>query len=510
VRKRKFGVWLMTKEEKIWIILGGVAGILCVELRMFLDDIAIYRYVIGFICASMTLCINLLSLIFISEKDKENVSYMIKILIWNQAVVAMIAFVYTYISFIGQKGQYSGEAVWLQSQVVDLVSLSYCIALVKYGSQKVKSSYFILVGYIFACGLCLIMTRSVIHIMTFVVGNFNIVIWAYLLVDEQYLGESDTKNFGVWVKPYIGMMLFEYIVILCFQIISKDYFPYQFLLAFLQSLILFISVYCRNVRKPWKEKQIAMEQMRQTIDVQQKNCEKIVNLSHELKTPVNVIKSALTILSMDYAQEDIKEQINDNQKRCQKIMNIIQDMIDIQKIKTKLLQSHSARYNVVELIENVVDAFAIEMYPDLLIFDTTEEEMFSFLDYELCQQGCMLLLGFLLKEKEEKLMIRMAIDEEGYINIQVVSPAIAEFQWRKNYLAQEKNEKENLIADNLTVQLILIILQLAQGEICFNADEKSDQMTIKLMQNIEGEEKWIGTENIQVMQEKIRCRYRIV
>lgn len=503
----------MLKYEKVWLIWGSILSIGCIILGLRFSELSRFSYVVSFIWASMTLCLNLLSISFVSTMQgyKEKGYHMIKVFIWAQAIQAMISFIYIYTYFFGQIHKFSDEVVWLQDQAVDIVALIYCILLYNFYYQRLRNNYFILASYLCVCTLCLLLPEMLSIKITFVIGSICFLLWLYMFLSKKHISRLMTQKPSGWIRAYFFLLCCQYGVITILEMTVEDCYIYQFIFAFSQSLILFISAYAYNIKEPWKEKRMAMDQVTMQLDNQQKNCETIVNLSHELKTPVNVIKSALTLLSIDYEQDEIMEEINANKLRCQEIMNIIQDMIDIQKIKTKLIQLHVEKYNLVELLENVVEAFALEKYPNRLIFDPAEEEIFSYVDGEGCQQAFMLLLGYLLKQgQDEKIFICIEENEEGYIMNHICSHAVGQFQWRKKYLEEGKDEEETLVADNLTVQLILSLITMANGDIVFNRDENSTEMTICIKQVIMGEEKWIDTENLQILREKIRCRYKIV
>ncbi len=83
----------------------------------------------------------------------------------------------------------------------------------------------------------------------------------------------------------------------------------------------------------------------------------ITNISHELRTPINVIMSAIQLLRVNYKNEvdDNKYMnnfniINDN---CKRLLRLINNIIDIQKSDLEEDLKFD-NINVVELIEELV------------------------------------------------------------------------------------------------------------------------------------------------------------
>lgn len=127
--------------------------------------------------------------------------------------------------------------------------------------------------------------------------------------------------------------------------------------------------------------------------------DKIVSLSHELKTPIHVMQSALDLMCLEYKEyPELVEQIKLLRQYGSGILNRIQIMIDIQKIQENYVNFKFKTYNLVEVIENVMDVFSEGKEKGFFIFDPQEEEIYADLDLYLIQQTFILLMYLLVRE----------------------------------------------------------------------------------------------------------------
>lgn len=88
----------------------------------------------------------------------------------------------------------------------------------------------------------------------------------------------------------------------------------------------------------------------------------IANISHEIKTPLSVIKSYAKILSSDKLSEDEKvKYLNNLQDACDKLSVLINNILKLNKLEHQKLEPEITRFNISELLVN-----QIMLYEDLL------------------------------------------------------------------------------------------------------------------------------------------------
>ncbi|MCH3965064.1 MAG: HAMP domain-containing histidine kinase [Clostridium sp.] len=136
-----------------------------------------------------------------------------------------------------------------------------------------------------------------------------------------------------------------------------------------------------------------------------KNIELLSNISHDLKTPLNVIFAALQLL---YPCKDCgkKKVINKHIKyvdvmkqNCYRLMKMINALLDVTRINSGRLKLDIRNTNMVSTIENIVDSvvpYAEERNIDI-VFDTDVEEKIMGVDIDKMERIILNLLSNSMK-----------------------------------------------------------------------------------------------------------------
>ena len=132
-----------------------------------------------------------------------------------------------------------------------------------------------------------------------------------------------------------------------------------------------------EVKKKDKEK----EQLEKLLIFEQ---EFIANITHELKTPLNVIFSAVQLFSMyfnsggslDENKNSVIKYIDSIKQNCYRLSKLINNIVDSSKIKAGYFQLKLSNNNIVEIVEEIV--MSVVDFTDgkglNIIFDTDIEE----------------------------------------------------------------------------------------------------------------------------------------
>lgn len=130
----------------------------------------------------------------------------------------------------------------------------------------------------------------------------------------------------------------------------------------------------------------------------------IVDMNHELRTPLNVIFSSTKLIERKILVNDCDKEfflkhldkINNNTNRVLKLIN---DVIDITKFDLNTYNINLQNYNIVEVVEQVVEK-TIKYTKEKnisMIFDTEEEEIITGLDKENFQKVILCLISNAIK-----------------------------------------------------------------------------------------------------------------
>ncbi|OFI06525.1 Non-motile and phage-resistance protein [Clostridium acetireducens DSM 10703] len=149
------------------------------------------------------------------------------------------------------------------------------------------------------------------------------------------------------------------------------------------------------------------------------------NLSHELKTPVNILYSIIQLNDVHIERKDIKSIKKYNKvmkKNCFRLIRLINNLIDITEIYEGFLTPKFRNYNIVNIVENTtlaVYSYIKDKNIDI-IFDTEVEEKYIRCDAELIERIVLNLLSNSVKYGKERTFIKVNIyDNKDFILISV-------------------------------------------------------------------------------------------
>lgn len=126
------------------------------------------------------------------------------------------------------------------------------------------------------------------------------------------------------------------------------------------------------------------------------------NISHELRTPINIINAALELNEIKITNNDF-EGIQENnlkiKKNCLRLIRTINNFIDANKFTEGCVSLHRKKWNIVEVIEETVFASApyIREKGLEIIFDSTDEEIIINIDRDMIERVILNLLSNSLK-----------------------------------------------------------------------------------------------------------------
>lgn len=136
------------------------------------------------------------------------------------------------------------------------------------------------------------------------------------------------------------------------------------------------------------------------------NKELLANISHEFKTPVNVIYSAIQMQDLKRESNDMNEILKFNsiiKQNCYRLIRLINNFIDSSKLTQQDYNLNLKCLNIVNIVENTtmsILSFA-EMKGINVIFDTEEEELFVYADKDLIERTILNILSNAIKYNEE-------------------------------------------------------------------------------------------------------------
>ncbi|KJF28768.1 hypothetical protein TZ02_01560 [Clostridium aceticum] len=152
-------------------------------------------------------------------------------------------------------------------------------------------------------------------------------------------------------------------------------------------------------------------------------------VSHELKTPINIILGAVQLMeNMDNMDKESKDKyINMQKQNSYRLLRLINNLIDINKIEGKQFTVNFINCDIVKLAEDIT--MSVVEYTKLkdieLIFDTDVEEKMIAVDPDKIERILLNLLSNAIKFTEAEGRIEVSIhDKEDTIEISVKDDGI--------------------------------------------------------------------------------------
>lgn len=185
-------------------------------------------------------------------------------------------------------------------------------------------------------------------------------------------------------------------------------------------------VYIKEVTEINKNMRIRMEYEEYLKEEILKN-EFYSNISHELRTPINLIYSALQLNEYYLNNNDILATRKNNQaikQNCLRLIRTINNFIDANKISEGYFNLNKKTYNIVSVVENITLACTswIEKIHNTLIFDATEEEIPVRCDKDVMERIMLNLLSNSVKYGVEDGQIEVLVEgKEDDIYIHVIN-----------------------------------------------------------------------------------------
>jgi len=143
---------------------------------------------------------------------------------------------------------------------------------------------------------------------------------------------------------------------------------------------------------------------KQLIESDKRKTEFFSNISHELKTPISIILGAIQLI-----EAKCPPYINDKRKsskyyktikhNCYRLLRLINNLLDITKMDSGFISLNTVNYNIVYLIEEIVQSIApySKQKGITIEFDTEDEEIFMSVDIDKIERIVLNLLSNAIK-----------------------------------------------------------------------------------------------------------------
>lgn len=239
------------------------------------------------------------------------------------------------------------------------------------------------------------------------------------------------------------------------------------------------------------------------------------NISHELRTPINVIYSALQLendyLKTDENKEPIIKYNKIIRQNCLRLIRLINNIIDVTRIETNFFKPNFRVENIVAVVEDI--SMSIVEYVDTkkmkLIFDTEIEEAYVSCDSDLIEKIILNILSNAVKYGKDDGSIEVYISQSNSSNISISIkdngigiPDEMKDKVFDRFLKVDTSLSRKTEGSGIGLSLVKQLVELHQGTINFNSKINSGTEFIITFPSLEGFEEVCATIEKPVNYEK--------
>ncbi|MBR0599563.1 PAS domain S-box protein [Clostridiales bacterium BAD-6] len=217
------------------------------------------------------------------------------------------------------------------------------------------------------------------------------------------------------------------------------------------------------------------------------------NLSHEFKTPLNVILGAVQLLEhteKDYETvKTVNKYIKSIKQNCNRILRLTNNLIDITKADSGYLKLNLCNYNIISILEDIVVTVADHVRSNgvEIVFDTDVEEKLMACDPDKIERIMLNLLSNALKFSDNQGVITVNVyDRAESISISVQDNGIGIPEDKlgtifDRFVQVDQSLSRNTEGSGIGLSLIKAFVELHQGTISVNSEMgKGTQFLIEL------------------------------
>ena len=225
----------------------------------------------------------------------------------------------------------------------------------------------------------------------------------------------------------------------------------------------------------------------QLRDVMEKTRDEVLsNISHEFKTPVNVIYSTVQIQDLNLQKEDYDKILEFNKlikQNCNRLIRLINNFIDSTKLENNKVEIHKKRVNIVSITEDItmsVINFAKRQKIDV-VFDAEQEELYCDIDIDQMERIMLNILSNAIKYNKPNGNIDVIVkDRKEKVYIDVIDSGIGIPKDRINTIFDrfERMENKNAVikeGSGIGLSIVKKLLDALDGEI--NIESEVDKGT---------------------------------
>ena len=285
---------------------------------------------------------------------------------------------------------------------------------------------------------------------------------------------------------------------------SSKVIEYNKVLTFIAYLILLIGLYIEVVRRieesirlnsqvnDFKKLKIKYKEIK---EVEKAKGQFFANLSHEIKTPINIIYSCVQLLDINKKEGDralwdaYNKYDNTIKQNCYRLLRLVNNLVDMTKIDSGYMSLTFVNYEIVSLVEDIILSIVpyVESKNINVLFDTYIEELEIKCDPESIERVILNLLSNAVKFTNYNGNIFVFMDaDDDYVTIRIKDDGVGiseEVQEEifKRFVQEDKSFNRKKEGSGIGLALVKSLVELHGGQVYLEKGiEKGSEFVVKL------------------------------
>lgn len=284
---------------------------------------------------------------------------------------------------------------------------------------------------------------------------------------------------------------------------SDKILEYNKMLTLIAYTILLIGLYIEVIRKI--EESISLNnkvsgfdelkiKYKEIKEIEKAKSKFFANLSHEIKTPINIIYSCIQLL--DINKKNGKKSLSDAynkyehtlKQNCYRLLRLVNNLVDMTKIDSGYMKLIFINCEIVSLVEDITLSIVpyVESKNINIVFDTYIEELKIRCDPESMERVILNLLSNAIKFTDNNGNISVFIEaDEKYVFIRVkddgigISEDIREEIFNR-FVQEDKSFNRKKEGSGIGLALVKSLVELHDGEVYLEKVSKGSEFVVKL------------------------------
>ena len=284
---------------------------------------------------------------------------------------------------------------------------------------------------------------------------------------------------------------------------SDKILEYNKMLTLIAYTILLIGLYIEVIRKI--EESISLNnkvsgfdelkiKYKEIKEIEKAKSQFFANLSHEIKTPINIIYSCIQLLDINKknGEKSLSDAYNKYEhtlkQNCYRLLRLVNNLVDMTKIDSGYMKLIFINCEIVSLVEDITLSIVpyVESKNINIVFDTYIEELKIRCDPESMERVILNLLSNAIKFTDNNGNISVFIEAvEKYVFIRVkddgigISEDIREKIFNR-FVQEDKSFNRKKEGSGIGLALVKSLVELHDGEVYLEKVSKGSEFVVKL------------------------------